>query len=170
VRDGFKYWVSVTSYDTGTNEIDPLESGIAQNRTFTIPGVRPGAPGVDLVIVFPNPYHGDAAWDEELLRDRYIWFAGLPRRCTIRIYTLAGDHVKTIDFDAATYGATDVRGIYDPDDVWNPAREIPRLSGAMAAWDLTTHQDQAIASGLYLFSVEDLSSGEVERGKFLIMK
>jgi hypothetical protein len=170
VRDGFKYWVSVTSYDTGTNEIDPLESGIAQNRTFTIPGVQRGEAGAGRVIVFPNPYHGDAAWDEALLRDRYIWFAGLPQRCTIRIYTLAGDLVQTIPFDALTYGATNVRGIYDPDDVWNPAREIPKLSGAMAAWDLTTRKDQAIASGLYIFSVEDAATGEVERGSFVILK
>jgi hypothetical protein len=170
VRDGFKYWVSVTSYDTGTNEIDPLESGIAQNRTFTIPGVQRGETGAGRVVVFPNPYHGDAAWDEALLRDRYIWFAGLARRCTIRIYTLAGDLVQTIPFDADTYGATNVRGIYDPDDVWNPAREVPKLSGAMAAWDLTTRKDQAIASGLYIFSVEDAATGEVERGTFVILK
>jgi len=170
VRDGFKYWVAVTSYDTGTNEIDPLESGLAQNRTFTIPGPQRGTDVTDGVVVFPNPYRGDAAWDEELLRDRYLWFAGLPERCTIRIYTLAGDHVKTIEFDAATYGATDVRGIYDPDDVWNPAREIPRLSGSMAAWDLTTLEDQALASGLYVFSVKDHDTGEIERGKFMVLK
>lgn len=170
VRDGFKYWVAVTSYDTGTHEIDPLESGIAQNRTFTIPGVRREEVEGRGVFVFPNPYRGDAAWDEELLRDRYLWFAGLPARCKIRIYTLSGDLVQTIDFDERTYGATNARGIYDPDDVWNPAREIPRLSGSMAAWDLTTRKDQAVASGLYLFSVEDLDSGEIERGRFLILK
>jgi hypothetical protein len=170
VRDGFKYWVSVTSYDTGTNEIDPLESGVAQNRLFSIPGPQRDELPERGVIVFPNPYRGDAAWDEALLRDRYIWFTGVPERCTIRIYTLSGDLVQTIPFDARTYGATNVRGIYDPDDVWNPAREIPRLSGSMAAWDLTTRKDQALASGLYLFSVEDLDTGDVERGKFMILK
>lgn len=170
VRDGFKYWVAVTSYDRGTNEIDPLESGIAQNRTFTIPGVQRDEVPERKVVVFPNPYRGDAAWDEDLLRDRYIWFAGLPPRCVIRIYTLSGDLVQTIDFDARTYGATNVRGIYDPDDVWNPAREVPKLSGSMAAWDLTTRKDQAIASGLYVFSVENLDGGRIERGKFLILK
>lgn len=170
LRDGFKYWVSVTSFDTGTPEIESLESGIPQNRAFLIPGLeRDESPGRK-VIVFPNPYRGDAAWDEALARDRYLWFAGLPPRCMIRIYNLAGDHIRTIDFDGETYGATDVRGIYDPDDVWNPAADIPVLSGGMAAWDLTTRQDQAVASGLYFFSVENLATGEVERGKFLILK
>jgi hypothetical protein len=40
----------------------------------------------------------------------------------------------------------------------------------MAAWDLTTRKDQAVATGLYIFSVEDLETGAIERGKFLIMK
>ncbi len=170
VRDGFKYWVSVTSFDTGTQEIDPLESGIPQNRTFVIPGARREETPSRRVTVFPNPYRGDAAWDEELQRDRYLWFAGLPARCKIRIYTLAGDHVQTIDFNGDTYGATDVRGIYDPTDPRNPASDIPVLSGNMAAWDLTTRKDQAVATGLYIFSVEDLETGAIERGKFLIMK
>ncbi len=170
VRDGFKYWISVTSFDRGSNEIDPLESGIAQNRIFTIPGPRREELPGRKVSVFPNPYHGDAAWDEELLRDRYLWFIGLPQRCTIRIYNLAGDLIQTIPFDAERYGATDVRGIYDPDDVWNPAADIPELSGFMAAWDLTTRKDQAVASGLYIFSVEDAETGSVERGRFLILK
>ncbi|MCK4412462.1 MAG: hypothetical protein KAY32_02840 [Candidatus Eisenbacteria sp.] len=170
VRDGFKHWVAVTSYDRGTLEIDPLESGLAQNRVFTIPGPQLGETPEGKVIVFPNPYRGDAAWDEEQLRDRYLWFAGLPPRCKIRIYTLAGDLVKTIDFDARFYGATDVRGIYDPDDPNFPAGDIPELSGNMAAWDLTTRKDQAIATGLYVFSVENLETGDVEHGKFLIMK
>lgn len=170
VRDGFEYWVSVTSFDTGTPEIEPLESGIPQNRAFVIPGARREETPRRRVVVFPNPYHGDAAWDEVLQRDRYLWFAGLPARCRIRIYTLAGDLVQTIDFDGATYGATDVRGIYDPTDPRNPTADIPVLSGHMAAWDLTTRKDQAIATGLYIFSVEDLETGAIERGKFLVMK
>jgi hypothetical protein len=170
VRDGFKYWVSVTSFDTGTPEIGPLESGLPQNRALTIPGARRDETPGGRVTVFPNPYHGDAAWDEELLRDRYLWFVGLPRRCKIRIYTLAGDHVRTLDFDGDTYGATDVRGIYDPTDVRNPTGDVPVMSGYMAAWDLTTRKDQAVATGLYIFSVENLETGAVERGKFMIMK
>ena len=170
LRDGFKYWVAVTSFDTGTLDMKSLESGISQNQTFVIPGPSDGDLPDNRVVVFPNPYHGDAAWDEPLVRDRYLWFAGLPPRCTIRIYSLAGDLIKTIDFDGNTYGALDVRGIYDPDDRSNPARDIPTLSGGMAAWDLTTRMDQAVATGLYVFSVENLATGHVERGKFLIMK
>jgi hypothetical protein len=170
VRDGFKYWVAVTSFDMGSPEMGQLESGLAQNRLLTIPGATREETPREKVVVFPNPYRGDAAWDGALSRDRYLWFAGLPRRCSIRIYNLAGDHVQTIEFDGDTYGATDVRGIFDPTDPNFPEGDIPELSGHMAAWNLTSRMDQAVATGLYLFSVEDLDTGLVERGKFLILR
>lgn len=169
LRDGFKYWTAVTAFDTGTQEIASLESGLAQNRAFTFTG-SPPSPDGDGVVVFPNPYRGDAAWDGALGRDRYLWFANLPARCVIRIYTLAGDLVDTIHFDAATYQPSDIRGIYDPTDSSNPEADLPKLPGGMAAWDLVTRQDQGVASGLYLFSVEDLASGDQHLGKFLILK
>jgi hypothetical protein len=168
LRNGFKYWVAVTSFDTGTSEIPPLESGRSQNRTFAIPGGPSASPGK--VKVFPNPYRGDALWDGTLARDRYLWFVNLPQRCTIRIFTLAGDLVDTIEFDGDTYEATEIRGIFDPTDVRNPETDIPVLSGGMAAWDLVTRSDQGVASGLYIFSVEDRQTGETQLGKFLIMK
>ena len=51
----------------------------------------------------------------------------------------------------------------------------PLMSGGEHAWDLVTQHDQAIASGLYLFSVEDKNSnspsyGTLKEGKFLIIK
>ena len=168
VKDGFKYWVSVTSFDTGTNEVPPLESGLAQARTFAIPGA--GSTEEPRVKVFPNPYRGDAAWDGTLARDRYLWFVNLPHRCTIRIYTLSGDLVDTIEFNGDEYNATEIRGIFDPSDVRNPESDIPVLSGGMAAWDLVSRNDQGIASGLYIFSVENKESGKTQLGKFLVLK
>ena len=170
VRDGFKYWVAVTAFDTGTNEIESLESGLAQNRTFVIPGSPASGPSGPDVVVFPNPYRGDAAWDGALGRDRYLWFANLPARCTIRIYTLAGDLVDTITFDQDRYSPIDIRGIYDPTDTRNPEADLPKLSGGMAAWDLVTRKDQGVASGLYMYSVIDADTGDKQVGKFLILK
>jgi hypothetical protein len=168
VKDGFKYWVSVTSFDTGTVETPPMESGTSQNRTFSIPSA--GSAPIGQVKVFPNPYRGDAAWDGSLARDRYLWFANLPPRCTIKIFTLSGDLVDTIEFDSRTYKATEIRGIYDPTDVHNPELDTPTLGGGMAAWDLVTRRDQGVATGLYLFSVKDHDTGKTQLGKFLILK
>jgi hypothetical protein len=44
------------------------------------------------------------------------------------------------------------------------------MSGGEHAWDLVSGSDQAIATGLYLFTVKDLANGEIKKGKFLIIK
>jgi hypothetical protein len=44
------------------------------------------------------------------------------------------------------------------------------MSGGEHAWDMITMYDQATASGLYLFTVENQFSGEIKEGKFLLIK
>jgi hypothetical protein len=44
------------------------------------------------------------------------------------------------------------------------------MSGGEQAWDLISDNDQAIATGMYLFSVKNLKSGKIKTGKFLIIK
>ena len=93
--------------------IFPLESGRTQNEVMVVPAPRAGERSGG-VVVFPNPYRVEARWDAgEGVRNRYMWFANLPPRCTIRIYTLAGDLVYEYDFDGATYNGANARGIYD---------------------------------------------------------
>ena len=86
----------------------------------------------------------------------------------LRIYTLAGDRVYETQFEGDRYRGENARGLYDP------GRDIdtgaPALSGASFAWNMISSEGQAIATGLYVFSVEDLESGTVSRGKFLVVK
>ena len=79
----------------------------------------------------------------------------------IRIFSLAGDLVDIIQHDQ-TYVGSDIANI--------DAQKSPLMSGGEHAWDLITMHDQATASGLYLFTVEDKNSGEIREGKFLIIK
>ncbi|MEO5987423.1 MAG: hypothetical protein ABIU54_08345 [Candidatus Eisenbacteria bacterium] len=165
LRNGFKYYASVTSYDLGNVEIESLESGRTQNELMVVPapaaGERPGAG----ITVFPNPYRVEARWDEgQNVRDHYLWFANLPSECTIRIYTLSGDLVYEYDFKGATYDGRNARGIYDPRTDLKS-----QLSGASFGWDMITRQGQAAATGLYMYSVED-KGGKKTVGKFLIVK
>jgi hypothetical protein len=44
------------------------------------------------------------------------------------------------------------------------------MPGGMRAWDLITDKDQAVATGLYIFSVKNLKNGKVKTGKFLVVK
>jgi hypothetical protein len=168
-KDGFKYWATVTSYDTGTPEVPSLESGKPQNKILVIPGPEPAEALAGKTGVFPNPYRVRALWDGDFLRDRFLWFTNLPKKSLIRIYTLSGDLVDEINFDGDTYKAEGARGIYDPKT--DPlGRNAPLLSGTMYAWDVISKRDQAVATGLYIFVVEDKVSGERQVGKFLIVK
>jgi hypothetical protein len=167
LRDGITYTVAVTAYDVGDVQVGSLESGLNENKQIAVPNPAPGERSG--VTVYPNPYKVEAVWDAgQLVRDHYLWFANLPARARLRIFTLAGDLVLDVDFDGATYDGSNARGLYDPGvDIDTPP---PTLSGASYAWDLITRQGQAAASGLYIYAVEDRESGKVERGKFLIVK
>ncbi len=90
--------------------------------------------------VVPNPYIGHAIW-ETREGIRRIQFTHLPDVCTIRIYTLAGDLVRTIDHDNGT-GTED--------------------------WDMLSTNQQGIATGVYFYHVQS-QYGE-KMGKFAVVK
>jgi hypothetical protein len=97
--------------------------------------------------VYPNPYRAGALFEpahgtRELTRK--IWFTNLPARCNIHIYNLAGDRVRTLHHDDPELG--------------------------QEAWDILSEPVRAIATGLYIYVVEDLATGEVQRGKLVIIK
>jgi hypothetical protein len=168
LRDGFSYFGAITSFDIGDSQTESLESGLGQNNFQAVPNPGPGPPR-GRVTVYPNPYRVEARWDQgRLVRDHYLWFANLPERCTIRIYTLSGDLVYETDFNGATYHADGLRGVYDP------RRELdvqaPTLSGSTFGWDLISREGQAAATGLYIYSIEDKTGGPRSVGKFLVIK
>jgi hypothetical protein len=165
LRDGFKYYTAITAYDLGTTEIESLESGASQNEVLVVPGPTPGERGTG-VTVFPNPYRVETAWDRgQQARSHYLWFANLPQECSIHIYTLSGDLVFATEFDGRSYNGSNARGIRPP------ASELRTiLPGSMWGWDMITREGQAVASGLYLWAVEDKHGGKRQTGKMLIVK
>ena len=44
------------------------------------------------------------------------------------------------------------------------------MTGGEHAWDLLTDYDQAVATGLYLFTVKNNKTGQIKTGKFLVVK
>lgn len=166
VQNGWLNYYAVTAFDRGNPEsnLASLESTINSNRKYVYPGitaVKPGEEWTDNPSVYPNPYRGQAAWDGYSNRESMIWFQNLPLQAEIRIFTLAGDLVKVIKHDE-NYRGQNIRNI---DHLINP-----QMSGGEHAWDLITEYDQAIASGLYLFTVENLENNKIKEGKFLIIK
>jgi hypothetical protein len=169
VKNGWLNYYAVTAYDRGDPDANlaSLESSVYANRQYVYPGVKPDAANWEgNPSVYPNPYKGQARWDGYGSRAQMIWFSNLPRKAEIRIFTLAGDLVDILDHDQEYQGSD----VYNIDEY-----KTPQLSGGEHAWDLITRDDQAIASGLYLFTVKNLdnkslSYGKVKEGKFLIIK
>ncbi|MGE5458161.1 MAG: hypothetical protein ACM3RX_07385 [Methanococcaceae archaeon] len=164
--NGWQYTYSVTAYDKGDpeNNLESLESSLTTGAKRVLPGTPPTSDKNIPVGVYPNPYYGNAYWDGKSERLRKIYFYNLPVKCEITIYTLAGDIVKRISHDSNSNGS-DLRWFetYSKDGA-----QI--MSGGEHAWDVISDNDQAIASGLYLFSVKDNSTGDIKTGKFLIVK
>ncbi len=100
------------------------------------------------VKVVPNPYLIHNEWQQSSLIRR-LRFINLPGECTIRIYTLNGDLIKTI-VHKPTIGS--VQGDAGGDE-W---------------WDLLTENRQLVASGVYVFHVDSKVGEQV--GKFVVIR
>jgi hypothetical protein len=154
-----EYSYAVTSFskpDTVAH-LPSRESSMQASRRSAIPGDAPRE-RVGAVAAVPNPYRSDIAynsydppWERPSARwpywtesDRRIRFINLPGECVLSIFTLAGDLVYLI------------------------RHSDPSLS--FHDWNLTSFVGQAVSSGLYLFSVEDPRTGEVQVGKFVIIR
>ena len=81
----------------------------------------------------PNPYFAHSTY--ELNRfNRQLKFTHLPAQCTIRIFNLAGDLVRTLNKNDATSQAT---------------------------WDLNTKNGLPVGSGVYIYHVDAPGAGTV---------
>lgn len=112
--------------------------------TFELDGINKVQATADLkkIKVVPNPYFVQYSSRVETIEGRsMLFFNNLPDRCTIRIYNLAGDLVKTIEH-------------YDD-------------SGS-ESWDLLSSSNRLVAAGIYLFHV-DSEYGEY-LGRFAVVK
>jgi hypothetical protein len=167
--NGWQYAFAVTAFDEGdpANNLPSLESNALLSIGKAFPGPQPLSKGE--VTVFPNPYKTSSIWDGRgddgiQERTRLLYFANLPDICTIKIYTLAGDLVDTIEHDGRTYNGADINWFKQ----FASGEKV--FPGGIHGWDLVSKSDQAVATGLYLFTVEDKATGDISRGKFVVIK
>lgn len=154
VLDGFDYVYVVTTvltkvaYVQGAPVLTELESPLTSSiEERVVPRSESRTSGSGAWVV-PNPYYGHAAWERQPVPGdaftKHIDFFGLPRaRCTIKIFTLAGDLVRALDHDG-TSGAGE------------------------ASWDLISRNGQDVESGIYLFSVDSKLGHQV--GRFVVIR
>ncbi len=165
---GWEYYISVTAWDRGipSVELQSLESGRDGNMKVFFPGPK-GSSDMDKIHVAPNPYVGTSEFDGRRSNDekgdksRRLWFVNIPERCTIKIFTLAGDLVDTIHHNGQE--SVDIITI-------SKAAATGIAASGLDRWDLLTRNNQIIAPGVYLYSVKNLDNDEIKVGKFVIIK
>lgn len=110
--------------------------------------VERAADELDKIAVVPNPYVGASAFEPRSILtgrgERRVQFIHLPQTCTIRIFNLRGEVIRTLEHSGfSTQGAL--------------------------FWDLLTDGGQEIAFGTYFYHVDAPGIGETT-GKFSIVK
>ncbi len=150
---GTAYYYYITAYDNGTQNTWGLFPGQKlESSPFLAMTTRPAyrlkeaENSLDMVDVVPNPFH----WNAQRFpgEDNKILFANLSPFCTINIYTVAGDLVKTIEHTSGS---------------------------GEESWDQVTRSNQYVASGIYIYHIvaRDESgspTGEQTTGKFIIIR
>lgn len=136
VKVGVGYYYAVTSVSTKGQE-----SGMTNRNTKALVTARQPAENALQVSVFPNPFRlvsGLPTSGEE----SSIVFTNLPAKCTIRIYTVSGELVRTLEHD-------------------NP-------NSGEHVWDQLSDSRQKTAAGIYLYTVE--SEVGNAKGTLLLIK
>ena len=167
---GYQYLFSVTAFDQGNPDqgVAELETSVLANSQRVFPGTRTNENFANeddqeyKVGVYPNPYRVNADWDGGTSLQRKIMFYNLPERAQIRVYTLAGDIVAELDH-VAGQNQGDIRWFND----FSTDNAI--IAGGEHAWDLLSEANQILSTGLYIYTVKDLDSGNVQTGKLAII-
>jgi hypothetical protein len=168
--NGWQYQFTITAFDKGNKllNIGSLESSFTENEMRAFAGTSTKAitgNGKSNIGVYPNPYRTTAAWDGGTSRTNKIYFTNLPAKCEITIYTSNGDLVANLNHNAETYQGEDAKWF----EVYGNKDKMV-FSGGEHAWDLLSNSKTTIAMGVYLFTVKDTQTGNVEVGKFAVMK
>jgi len=157
-------YIAVTAKDFGAPKmgVPAIKSSPESNATAAVTSTLTTT---DDVVVVPNPYRGDTKYTEtgwENIDGNYTYaeeyrkiaFLNIPERCVIRIYTLSGDLCKVIAHNG------------------NSESDTPYWYGKNGAyWNLINDNQQAVYSGIYLFSVQDADKKKDDFvGKFVIIK
>ncbi len=155
------YYVTVTAFDFGHpgRSLDPLESSIKNNmvEVFALDQDNPGRNNGKMdVYVYPNPYRMDGGYyldgfenrqdDLAPARSHRIYFANLPNKCRISIYSLDGDLIRVLEHDEPAGSGT--AGVHE--------------------WNMITRNTEAVVSGLYYWVIESEYGNQI--GKVAIIK
>ena len=113
----------------------PFRTGESFTFTTQSPRFDPAQAKQDMtkIAVVPNPYLGADSWEPASTSvgrgERLIYFIHLPQRCTIRIYTISGHLVKSLEHNGT-------------------------FSDGQESWNLVSKDGMDIAFGVYVYQVD----------------
>jgi hypothetical protein len=136
---GDVYTLNTGTYDANGDGTPDLLASTASDYANNADDIQRLLDGIGIV---PNPYRGASSYEKSQLVDE-VRFTGLPPVATIRVFTLNGTLIRTLD---------------------KPGGNSRTLS-----WDLTTDNLLPIASGMYLIHV-DIGNGRSKVLKFAVIK
>jgi len=164
LKNGMVYFYDVTAYSSWTDSVSGYQElagrPTAAERDGVVPQWQAANKGGSVYVV-PNPYVRGGqplGWDltpsDRDPTGTKIAFANLPLAdCRVKIYTLAGDLVQTLEKDCREDGSGTV------------------------FWNLISRRGQDIVSGVYLYSVEcrdcppDVKGcGNTQVGRFTVIR
>ncbi len=164
-HDGIPYYYSLTKYrlvfSDGKEYVVLADSPRAKLKglyrtdpggepTALIPRVEPSThkPLLDGVFVVPDPYREDQA-SSHFAQDGpgHVRFFHLPAVATVRIYTMSGELVRTLEHRPTAGGE----------------------SGGSLVWDLKNDNQRDVVSGVYFYAV-DTPSGESKTGYLTVVR
>jgi hypothetical protein len=162
VFDGFLYHYAVTTYDQGFRRStngqtyfvkydSPLELGTANpNGGEPIPGPtqlryefrRPPPAEFQPITAVPNPFRDSAS--DGSRESSVVFFNSAPPRGTLYIFTLSGDLVLERSHELPTIGTI--------------------------TWDTRNGGGEKVASGVYIYKIVDLVSGQQSYGRLAVIR
>ncbi len=162
---GFEFYYYVEAYNSNPKPwtsangtlVENLPELLSSDKNRTpLTAARPGPLNISEVgwdvFVAPNPYiEGDPNHSFGEPTPRKIEFRNLPEKAVIKIFTISGDLVRTLE--------------HGPDQQGN-------LSGSIA-WDQRSDSGLLVAPGLYIYVIKseaEESSGDKTNGKLMIIR
>ncbi len=152
--NGFRYWYAISWFESAVDTVGGprVKDRIVQDRGTglrdepVMPSGRPVAvsPVLGNVRVVPNPYDpSDEATRQSYRGDARIQFINLPSPARVKIFTIAGDLVQTLQND-------DLNGSID--------------------WNLQNAEGRDVVPGIYLYVAETGDGSQSRNGHFVIIR
>ncbi|MFW5972810.1 MAG: hypothetical protein ACOCTG_02365, partial [Bacteroidota bacterium] len=133
------------------NTHKPFQTGDAITFSLSPPefDAEAGSGQLSSIHVVPNPYVAASIFEPSNVYragrgERRIYFRNLPPECTVRIYTMSGDLVQTLNHQST-------------------------VDDGQMAWDLVSRDGMDVAYGVYIYHVDAPGVGE-HVGRFALIK